>query len=107
MDLAALEELIRRVMREELGKRNASPVLLTRAQAAKSLCIGKTKLQELISSGALLVVRVGTRTLIPVDEVKRFASPRTEAPRKKQRASVGRVELEDGRRKVLEALGRS
>lgn len=107
MDLDALEQLVRRVMREELEKlSSASPVLMTREQAAKALNIGKTKLQELVSSGALLVIRVGTRTLIPVDEVKRFASPKPESLAKHRSAKINKASLEDGRRKVLEALKR-
>lgn len=77
MDLSTLEDLIRRVMREEMEKSRVAvdPVLLTRVQAAQALNIGLTKVKELISSGALLVVKVGDRTLVPVEEVKRFARP--------------------------------
>jgi excisionase family DNA binding protein len=51
-----------------------APVALTTAEAARSLGIGKTKLFELITSGALPAVRLGGRTLVRRDDLEAFTA---------------------------------
>jgi excisionase family DNA binding protein len=50
------------------------PLALTTAEAARSLGIGKTKLFELIGSGALPAVRLGGRTLIRREDLEAFTA---------------------------------
>jgi excisionase family DNA binding protein len=73
-----------------------APVLLTVAQAAQALAIGRTTLYELIRGGELEVIRIGRSTRVPVDAIDtyvdrqrratvRVRSPRLVAPRPSQR----------------------
>jgi excisionase family DNA binding protein len=50
------------------------PLALTTADAARSLGIGKTKLFQLISSGALPAIRLGGRTLIRLEDLEAFTA---------------------------------
>lgn len=52
----------------------AQPLVLTTADAARSLGIGKTKLFELIGSGALPAIRLGGRTLIRREDLETFTA---------------------------------
>lgn len=49
------------------------PILCSQAEAGKMLAIGKTKLGELISSGQIETVRIGTRRLVKISSLKRLA----------------------------------
>lgn len=49
------------------------PILCSQAEAGKMLAIGKTKLGELISSGQLETVRIGTRRLVKISSLNRLA----------------------------------
>ena len=49
------------------------PILCSQAEAGKMLAIGKTKLSELISSGQIETVRIGTRRLVKISSLKRLA----------------------------------
>jgi excisionase family DNA binding protein len=53
---------------------NSPPLALTTAEAARSLGIGKTKLFELIGSGALPAIRLGGRTLIRREDLEAFTA---------------------------------
>lgn len=46
------------------------PILCSQAEAGKMLAIGKTKLGELISSGQIETVRIGTRRLVKISSLK-------------------------------------
>jgi len=41
-------------------------------ELAKAICLSKARLYELLNSGDLRAVKCGGRTLIPVDEARRF-----------------------------------
>ena len=47
--------------------------------ACQRLGVGRSKLYELIASGEISTFKVGTRTLIPEAELRRFVSSRTAA----------------------------
>ena len=49
------------------------PVLCSIADAAHTLGIGKTKAYELITSGTLETIAIGTRRLVKVESIKRLA----------------------------------
>ena len=49
------------------------PILCSQAEAGKMLAIGKTKLGELVASGELETVRIGTRRLVKIASVRRVA----------------------------------
>ncbi len=49
------------------------PILCSQAEAGKMLAIGKTKLGELISSGQVETVRIGTRRLVKIASIRRLA----------------------------------
>jgi excisionase family DNA binding protein len=49
------------------------PAFLTIPEGAKFLCIGKSKLNELLAENAIKRVKLGRRTLLPVDDLQRFA----------------------------------
>jgi len=53
------------------------PILCSQAEAGKMLAIGKTKLGELIVSGQLETVRIGTRRLVKIASVMRLAGVET------------------------------
>jgi excisionase family DNA binding protein len=44
----------------------------TTREACEALRCGKTKLFDLLKSGRLKAVRLGTKTLIPTSEIERF-----------------------------------
>ena len=48
------------------------PILCSQTEAGKMLAIGKTKLGELISSGQIETVRIGTRRLVRISSLKRL-----------------------------------
>jgi excisionase family DNA binding protein len=49
-------------------------LLVTTKEAWQSLGIGRTRLFEILSEGRIQAVRLGRRTLIPVEELERFAA---------------------------------
>lgn len=49
------------------------PLLISKKSARESLMIGKTKLDELIASGELETVRIGSRRLVKIASLKRLA----------------------------------
>jgi excisionase family DNA binding protein len=49
-----------------------TPYLHTVPESAEKLCIGRTKLYELIDAGKIKTVKIGSRTLISDDELQRF-----------------------------------
>lgn len=49
------------------------PVLLTVADAARALAIGRTTMYELIRDGSIAVIHIGRSTRVPVDAVRAFA----------------------------------
>lgn len=49
------------------------PILCSQTEAGKMLAIGKTKLSELISSGQIETVRIGTRRLVKISSLMRLA----------------------------------
>lgn len=48
------------------------PLVLTRAEAARSLKVGTTTLDELIAVGRIDTMKLGTRRLVKADSVRRF-----------------------------------
>ena len=56
------------------------PVLLTVADAARALAIGRTTMYELIRDGSIPVIHIGRSTRVPVDAVRAFASQQQTAP---------------------------
>ena len=48
-------------------------------EACQRLGVGRSKLYELIASGEISSFKVGTRTLIPESELRRFVTERTAA----------------------------
>jgi excisionase family DNA binding protein len=55
------------------------PILCSQAVAGAMLGIGKTKLGELIASGELDTVRIGSRRLVKIASIKRLAGVEVEA----------------------------
>lgn len=49
---------------------------LSRRETAQVLGIGVTKLHELMRDGRIRVVKIGSRTIVPRDEIRRFLMPR-------------------------------
>jgi excisionase family DNA binding protein len=50
-----------------------NPAFLTIPEGAQYLRIGKSKLNELLAENAIKRVKLGRRTLLPVDDLQRFA----------------------------------
>ncbi|MDQ4033099.1 MAG: helix-turn-helix domain-containing protein [Actinomycetota bacterium] len=48
-------------------------VLLTPMEAAEALCIGRTKVYDLIRNGDLISVKIGKLRRVPVDAVREYA----------------------------------
>ena len=48
-------------------------MLLTVADAARALAIGRTTMYELIRDGSIPVIHIGRSTRVPVDAVREFA----------------------------------
>lgn len=42
------------------------------SEASKSLSIGRTKMYQLINSGAIKTKTVGSRRIVPMSEIERF-----------------------------------
>jgi excisionase family DNA binding protein len=51
-----------------------NPVLLTVEDAAQALALGRTKVYELVESGALRSVKIGRSRRIPVQALHEFVS---------------------------------
>ena len=49
-------------------------VLLTTAEAASRLSIGRSKLYELVGGGQIVTVRIGRAVRVPASEVERYAA---------------------------------
>ncbi len=56
------------------------PVLLTVADAARALAIGRTTMYELIRDGSIPVIHIGRSTRVPVEAIRAFAYQRQVAP---------------------------
>ena len=56
------------------------PVLLTVADAARALAIGRTTMYELIRDGSIPVMHIGRSTRVPVDAIRAFACQQQAAP---------------------------
>jgi excisionase family DNA binding protein len=54
----------------------ASPRLMSIESAAQALGIGRTLLSRLVKDGRIAAVRLGRRTLIPVQEIDRLIADR-------------------------------
>jgi excisionase family DNA binding protein len=52
----------------------SKPLLYQIPEACRQIGIGRTLLYELIAAGRLTVVKLGSRTLVPADELARLAS---------------------------------
>ena len=57
------------------------PLLVSIADAAKALSIGRTSVYELINSGALETRKMGRRRLVTVASIKRLAAGEESAAR--------------------------
>lgn len=78
-----LEAVVRRVIREEMGRSSATNAkALTRRQAERAMGIGRSKLQDLIAEGAIKTVKDNPR-LVPASEVERYCQPRRQKPRRR------------------------
>lgn len=60
---------------------NVEAILCSQAEAGKMLAIGKTKLGELVASGELETVRIGTRRLVRISSVRRLAGVESDQQR--------------------------
>lgn len=72
MNAAAVDAIVAQV-REHLAE-HVEPRLLSVEAAAAALAIGRTKAFELVESGALRSLKVGTRRLIPVAALDEFVA---------------------------------
>ena len=55
---------------------NNAPLANTIPEACRRLSIGKTTLYQLMTTGEIKAIKVGTRTLIPETELQRFIESR-------------------------------
>jgi excisionase family DNA binding protein len=53
-----------------------TPIAYSIADAARSLGVGRTKLYELVGQGEIAVVKIGSRTLVPHNELVAFLDRR-------------------------------
>ena len=60
----------------EAAKRPSAPLLWPPTVAAQRLGISRAKLYELMASGQLASLKIGSRRLIPDDELRRFIATR-------------------------------
>ncbi len=44
-------------------------------EAARTLGLGRTKIYELINDGSLSIIKIGRRTLIKTDSIRRLIDP--------------------------------
>ena len=58
-----------------------TPLAYSPTDAARALSVGRSTLYRLIADGRLPTVKIGTRTLIPAEAVRRVANEGTEGPR--------------------------
>jgi excisionase family DNA binding protein len=58
-------------------------ILVSRKEAAQALGLGRGKLDQLITAGAIQVRRIGRRVLISREELQRFATDHTSNTRKR------------------------
>lgn len=105
----ALRQAVREVLREELGQLRpvaTNAKALTRRQAEKAMGVGRSKLQELIASGAIKTVKDNPR-LVPSSEVERYCQPRRQKPRRRTSPAapppVGTTDPERARQMLVEA----
>jgi excisionase family DNA binding protein len=71
--------------------KHMDPLLFTIAQSCRIASIGRTKLYELIANGEIPVRKVGSKSLIAGDDLKRWANQLPIAETKS--AARGRSEL--------------
>lgn len=62
------------------------PAFLTIPEGAQFLRIGKSKLNELLAENAIKRVKLGRRTLIPLESIQQFAETLKAAPLTKEAA---------------------
>lgn len=81
-----LTDIVKEAVREELGHAGAASnaKALTRRQAEKAMGVGRSKLQDLIATGAIKTVQDNPR-LVPASEVARYCQPRRQKPRRTAR----------------------
>ena len=72
-------------MGEAAGVREGDRLLLTVAEAAAMLGVGRTKAYELIAGGQLQVVHIGRAARVPVAAVHRYVEALTSPPRRRLR----------------------
>lgn len=77
MDEGKLLELMRQVLREELGAQ--SPLALKMSEAAKRLAVSEQTVRRMVRRGELLVVTVSNKPRVPASEVQRLLTPRRSA----------------------------
>lgn len=58
---------------------NIEPLLFTPAQAAAALSLGQTKVYELLATGALKSVKIGTARRIPREALHEFVQQQQSA----------------------------
>jgi excisionase family DNA binding protein len=76
-DLSELRHLVRRLADELTSCSQASespPVLLTIAEAGRSLRIGRTVVWQLIKDGDLRSVKIGASRRVPVEALTEYAA---------------------------------
>jgi excisionase family DNA binding protein len=50
----------------------SEPLVLSRAEAAKALGVGMTRLNELTHTKGFPAIRIGSRVVFPVDQLRRW-----------------------------------
>lgn len=55
-----------------IGERHMEPIVLSIADTAKALSLGRTSIYALINNGKLDVVKVGSRTLVKTESIRRL-----------------------------------
>ena len=63
---------VNRSVRREVGPESATKLLLTLEEAAGLLSIGRTRVYELVASGQLATVRIGTSRRVPFVVLEQF-----------------------------------
>lgn len=67
----------------------AEPMLLTPAEMAAKLGVGRTTAYQLIASGEIPVVRIGRLVRIPVDGLREWTQRRSESTSNQSQSMAG------------------
>lgn len=59
----------------ELWRVTMNTMLCGITEAARTLGLGRTKIYELINDGSLSIIKIGRRTLIKTDSIRRLIDP--------------------------------